>query len=109
MPCSDGGQGFDEYAEGQRRRADRTEAMLCAVLSMLWKTQGEVKFKELIAQTNPTESGVSQWDIFHWWRNHIAKDEARKRNEGLKKELEQRKQEALKKLTPDERKLLNLK
>lgn len=109
MPCSDGGWDVHDYAAGERRRADRTEAMLCAVLSMLWKTQGEVKFKELIAQTNPTESGVSQWDIFHWWRNHIAKDEARKQLEGLKREHEQRRAEALKKLTADERKLLNLK
>jgi len=125
MPCYSGGE--DEYRRDAEERNQRTiktlkkqvehtEAMLCAVLSLLTPTT----LKRIVSAIDTVESGVAPQEVFDWWTAHQEEDRIRREKEAAahklaeareaeKKRKEQLTKSALSKLTPEERHALGVK
>lgn len=103
MPCRDErdepgyGRGFDAGSNGIKN----IEAMLCGAMTVLERHGliGEIDFKEV---------GFTQTQYANWWAGHKRKDEVRRQREREERIRARTKAEALKKLTPAERKALGL-
>ena len=131
MPCYDGRDSRDREIEllqtasderaraervaiglGERARAERAEALLCAVLTQLEKDN---LLATVMSVANWDEAGIS-YDYAHgWWEKHKAMDEVRRKKEAEylarnaeKDARKKRKQEVLAKLSPEERKILGV-
>lgn len=101
MPCSDGGYYDRIYDEDRRRDLGEREAMLCAALTVL-------KANNLLNKINYKEAGVTKKALEEWWAGHQRQDAMRRAEERRRAEQKRTKEEALKKLTPAERKALGL-
>lgn len=124
MPCSDGGPSHYEDSEltvarrtirKQKKKLDEYARLLCFIMSNI--TVGE---KEMLYRLPKTEEhGDAPQELLNWWVTHQqedAKEVARKAS--LKRQAEhdaevarvlaKQKNDALKKLSPKERKLLGL-
>jgi hypothetical protein len=89
MPCR------SEYMEDDSsKRINELESMLCAVLTAAEATTGMLD--DLLEGVDWQEAGVTPETLRGWWDRHRAKDQERLRRE------------ALAKLTPAEKRALNL-
>jgi len=105
MPCTDGGPcPGEELAEAYSNLRER-DAMLCAVMTVLTNA-GQ---RHQINAIDEKEAGVSIKQINAWWTEHLRQDTIRKRQAAQREEQQQKRANALKKLSSDERKLLGLK
>lgn len=91
------------------------DAMLCGVLSSIYKLDGYIQntmilqdyFSNSVGEWfNEAEAGVTWDSVQQWWTDHKLKDEARKAVEAA--ERERKREAALAKLTPEERALLGV-
>lgn len=115
MPCYDGrdrGEEMVQIASGERARAERAEALLCAVLTQLEKDN---LLATVMSVANWDEAGISYAYAHDWWEKHKAMDEVRRKKEAEylarnaeKEARKKRKQEVLAKLSPEERKILGV-
>lgn len=115
MPCYDGrdrGEEMAQIASGERVRADRAEAMLCAILTQLEKDN---LLATVMSVANWDEAGISHAYAHDWWEKHKAMDEFRRKKEAdaiarrlAKEERERQRQEVLARLSPEERKILGV-
>lgn len=103
-----------EIAVLKQELAER-DAMLCGVLSSIYYLDGYIQttmiLKDYFSNSvrewfNETESGVTWERLQAWWADHKAQDEARKQAEAPAPAL--KREAALAKLTPEERKLLGV-
>jgi hypothetical protein len=111
MPCSDGGQYKCEQEEKARiKRQKEIQAMLCAVLTVLYNN---ANLSNVLSQVDEAESGITEKSIKDFWEKHKKEDEARRKREREMKEKIQRetliKQQALFKLTKEEKEVLGVK
>ena len=90
MPCRDGGPTLE--SEQQSKIHDLTR-MLCSVLEM-------VESEHML--------GNIHGEVHAWWDRHKKEDIERKRQESARRTAQEKKLEALSKLTPEERRLLGL-
>jgi hypothetical protein len=102
----------------QGRQIAELEAMLCGLMSSLAYLEGydcsaasvavaRKGFYDTVHDNfDETECGVTWQQLEEWWTNHQLQDRLRKQAE--QQAVEARKQAALAKLTPAERKLLGI-
>ena len=119
MPCR------DYYSEGEelrmeqqataklKKQNDKLTRMLCAITTTI-EEEGELF--HFLTLTNWKESGVTEDEYREWWRRHKIEDAKRKEREREDRERmldemvkEQKRKDALEKLTDEERKLLGVK
>lgn len=101
MPClSSQGMGSGEDYEA-RRKVEKLEAMLCALIRM-------TGLEAALEGADWQNAGVGGQELRAWWQEHQQKDAARKERERLAAEAEARREEALAKLTEEERVALGL-
>jgi hypothetical protein len=111
MPCYEPNQ--DDIARAEYyARCQRIEAVLCAFAKFL--SQQEVGYKvsalvEAVETINWSEVGVTKKFFWQWWEEHQQRDVEYQRRKKQQARLEQRRQRALNKLTPRERRALGLK
>lgn len=112
MPCYDG-----TYREEQRKQTEERinflEASLCSTLTAIEKIQNHLNnfYSEyntvkcnLLDWIDYEEAGIKEKDLKNWWKEHKAKDIARRKKEA--EEKENLKANALRKLTQKEREAL---
>lgn len=109
MPCRDWGDpdGSSHYLE----RAREAEAMLCLVVrTHLLQTGGPLgagmsaKHLAVLEQ----QCGVSFAALSAWWKEHERADAERMREEERQRKKREKREAVLKKLTPEERRILGL-
>lgn len=103
MPCSSNGE--DAYYR-ERANNEFAKASLCAVLTAL-SLRGRLNV--VLEDIDWKEAGLSKDDLFRWWEAHQVADQQRRLREKSDAERKQMQQEALAKLTDDERRILGLK
>lgn len=94
MPCRDTDMPCDDYGPSGHMTITKFEAMLCAFVTKLAVTD---RLDKVVESIDWNEAGVTRREFESWWQAHLTKDTARRRREA-----------ALAKLTPDERRLLGL-
>lgn len=99
MPCMS--EPDWEYQARLKQERAMFEALLCASFTLL-EDQG------LLDQLNWEEAGVTKKDALAWWTSHKKEDEARRKREARRKVKEEKRKQALAKLTPAERKILGV-
>lgn len=94
------------------------DAMLCAVLSSIYTLDGYAGASCKVNDTSMPfsaavvewfdweEAGVSWEQVMAWWTEHQEQDRVRREQEAL--EVERKREVALAKLTPEERKILGV-
>ena len=115
MPCSDGGPDNDaayggrsyssiEYKDNPeiKKRLDRVTRLLCALIRSIEIQRGYIEAKTLMDRSEYPEELIS------WWKTHQREDAKRIAKEVQKKKDKLMKQQALNKLSKEERKLLGL-
>lgn len=119
MPCLDGGPRvlYGDVEQERRQDAEKKikslEAMLCGVLTALEKLSPSPEeaspYDQVLATYDESEAGVSKKELSAWWTKHKKEDEARRKREEAKRELERVRKNALRKLSPDEKRALGIK
>lgn len=104
MPCYDGGQ-RDEDERQVRQDAHEMKAILCGLLTVLDRKSQTDNVLDLV---DWKEVGVSRKKVHGWWMAHRAEDEMRLAKEADTKRKKLVKEQALKKLTDEERKILGV-
>lgn len=96
MPCftPDPGPSTEEI------RAAKMPAVLCGILSMHGIS--------ILDGLDWREIGVSRNEVEGWWNHHKQQDERRRKREKAIADEEAARKDALKKLSPDEKKALGL-
>lgn len=101
MPCRN--WEHDEHIHSQYRKKVRTlEAMLCGLATMI--DASNLSF----TRVDWKEAGVTREEFLKWWSNHQAEDRQRKQREQETARRKLDKENALKKLTDREKKVLGL-
>jgi hypothetical protein len=121
MPCYDGGPScttsYESDYRRERKAKERTEAMLCAVLSVL---EYETTLTAVLDDVDYTEAGFKRAHLEAWWKEHKVLDAKRrvreaKERDAAKKAAETKakakkaREAALAKLSEADRKALGLK
>lgn len=109
MPCRS--DGYEDYARpSSPRGADREmlESTLCGLFTFLEKNKVPV-LNEVLDNLDYKEMGVSRKEVEAWWREHKREDENRRRREERARKKEELKNQALSKLTNEEKKALGIK
>ncbi len=101
MPCLSSQGMYDHTDSEARRKVEKLEAMLCALIRM-------TGLEEALEKADWKEAGVGGQELKSWWHEHQRKDVDRRNRERLAAEAEQRRKEALAKLTPEERAALGI-
>lgn len=98
MPCNDGmgSGGRTEYVNVDN---PVLAAALCGILSAN---------PNILDKVDWAEAGITRRQIETWWKDHQAKDAARRLRENQAKRVARIKQDALKKLSAEEREALGL-
>ncbi len=106
MPCRSDYDNYDDRTNARVSREDdlinevnRTTRFACEALTLLEKME---------TQPGSSIAKLSE-DTRKWWRKHKKSDKKRIQREEALKHIEDKKQAALNKLTPEEKKLLGLK
>ena len=97
MPCSDGGCDAEDRRETQDR-LDKVTRLLCSLLETVDKNGNG----DLILDAG------NSFELADWWKEHQEKDRKRIAEERREEARIRKKKNALKKLTQEERNLLNL-
>lgn len=98
MPCTDGGYGAALERDRIYAENKLLTAMLCGAIGALKSLDG-IDFKEC---------GVTKGDYTRWWAEHQRADAIRKDREKKALAAKRARDEALSKLSPADRKALNL-
>jgi hypothetical protein len=106
MPCDDGLTRLEEEQEGLLKEIRELEAMLCVFCRGLEKDPQT--FNDFLKVLDWKEAGVSLTSFISWWKNHKVQDDKRKELERKTLEEKTKRQEALAKLSPEEKRLLGL-
>jgi hypothetical protein len=102
MPCRDEWYTPPEPYETY----DFMEAALCGVFTELVKRK---QFVDVVESMDFAEMGVDKHDLLVWWKAHQKKDAARRKKEAEEKRKAELREQALAKLTSEERKVLGIK
>ena len=106
MPCR---TDYMEEPGNLMRQVSMLKAALCAVMTAASKLD---IVPDLYNKIDVKESGVTPAEIQNWWMEHQREDERRKQQEKedreRREERERARQAALAKLSPEDRKWLNL-
>jgi hypothetical protein len=120
MPCNDS---RDDYGvtvpDKEYNDLKDTEAMLCGITKVLESHRdqciigvenngGENILDNVLNDVDWKEVGTSKKKFYAWWTKHKAADAAKKADKELICDKANRVKAALKKLTPEERKLLGI-
>ncbi len=109
MPCSDGRDNMSriEYQDTPYTldRLDRVTRLLCFVLR---KINVSVLHAIIECKYSNTEDNTNARDLAKWWSTHQAEDRKREAAEREKERKKKVKQQALDKLTCEERQILGL-
>lgn len=100
MPCSDGGWSRsvdDSEIRSLEKRNDKLARIACAAMTAL-EANG---IEDFILLEND--------EVREWWAEHKEFDRKRREKEAERKRLAQIRQDALAKLSPEERKVLGIK
>ena len=101
MPCIDGREGTGlVYVESGSQTS-----RLCGIFTVLERNG---ILNKILEQVDWKEVGVSRVSTERWWKRHKEDDVARRKRENQQKLLKQKKQEALNRISPEDRKLLGL-
>lgn len=92
MPCRDPGYDPWERSRADVQKIDKLTRLLCTTL-------GSMHSKDI--------NNLPK-DVQNWWWEHQAADRRRQLREAEEREKKKKKSEALKKLSPEERKLLGI-
>lgn len=104
MPCRDYDESYDR--QQTQKENDKLTKFLCTILSTLELENELGHFAELF---DYKEGGISRKELFAWWEAHKEEDRKRKERAREAAERKEKKDAALSKLTPEERKLLGVK
>jgi hypothetical protein len=104
MPCYDDRDNI-RYVETEKEHDGKMAARLCAVFTVL---EAKGTLMQTLKEASWPEAGVTAKGTLRWWEDHKRLDLERKRREREDRERYRDKQNALKKLTPAERKALGL-
>lgn len=102
MPCTDGGV---PYATNSAKLLAERDAMLCAALTWMERAGFLGRF---FAECDLDEAGIEMPNLASWWAEHKARDRQRRKEEKSAEDRRRRRDAALKKLTPEEIRLLRL-
>lgn len=107
MPCYDSRDHDGSATEALRARVVFMEAALCATLNALRRIN--LIHADPLDSIDYVEAGIAKKDLNRWWQEHIAKDEARKIREEADRQRKVLREDALAKLSDEEKKVLGLK
>lgn len=93
----------ERHVQEITKERNNFEAALCAVLTVCEKENINV-----IDMIDYAEAGITKKQVESWWEEHKEKDAIRRKTEREAKRKEELKQQALKKLSPAERKALGI-
>ena len=96
MPCVDPRNDYELDYRYVRRELDELTDMLCALCGKC-----EERYVGYLID-------VSHPRLGHWWEHHKAADRARREREAREAAEKLKQQEVLRRLSPEERRLLNL-
>lgn len=104
MPCRT--DGYEKNYERSRiaRLNSKLEATLCGIMTANEEDEGA----DILDHVDWKEAGVKREWVEKWWVKHQEKDRKRKERKAKRKAAKAKRREALEKLTPEERQLLNL-
>lgn len=109
MPCRDWTVN-DEYHAEAHRIASLLEPAMCGILTAL---ENQNQLQMVLFSVDWREAGVSKESVEAWWKEHKRKDAQRRKAEAKRvaraAEKQRKREEALAKLTEEERKLLGIK
>ncbi len=106
MPCSDSASWAEAMLPKEpdlSKKIAFLEAALCAVLTVVDNLATNVRVYEYIKFS---EAGISEQELMDWWEEHKKKDAIRREKEAAKKQ--NLKENALRKLSQEEREALGL-
>lgn len=106
MPCRDWTVEDEWRMRGSAEKA-MLSASLCAILTLLEKDPAG--FVLMLKKIDWKEAGVSKREFMRWWEDHKEKDAARQVREAKEKAEKKIRDEALSKLTDEEKKILGVK
>lgn len=95
MPCTDYQSDLDNYTN-IKNKLDKTTRLLCSLCSKL--TNQEL-FNHILSNDE---------ELAKWWSKHQVEDRLSKQLKEKQERIKKQKERALAKLTPEEKKLLNL-
>lgn len=101
MPCFDGRENERIVEPSDYRELKRIEAVLCSIV----RKQG----LDFVLNSMDAECGVDAAQVAKWWERHTRSDRARKLREMEERIEKAKKEKAISKLTPEERKILGVK
>lgn len=101
MPCA--GPTDAEHLNELSVRHAKVEAALCAVLTLL---ETELHLTPMLAYLDYKEAGITRQWLEEWWRDHKAKDAARRARENEAETISLLRARALGKLSKVEREAL---
>lgn len=103
MPCF---YEESEYEKQERKKQQgRIKASLCGVLTA---AESLGMYWEILDRFDYEEAGVTREWLENWWGQHKIADARRRREEQAQLERVRKAEEALSKLTPEEREVLGL-
>jgi len=98
MPCHDGGPSPESMDVV-------LDAMLCGIASTLEKQNC---LQQVLDSVDWCEVGITRQIFDVWWAEHKQRDSVRRNAEQARRDHKQRRQEALDRLSPEDRRLLGL-
>jgi hypothetical protein len=99
MPCTDGGPSYEQQLDERR-----VPAALCAILSTL---ESEVYLSAFLDRIDWTEAGITREWLVGWWAKHKRADAMRRTRDEEHRQRVALQQQAIAKLTPEERRALS--
>lgn len=107
MPCRDPGPPMETTPSRSQKRAKFFEAAMCGVFTFLEGNEVPI-LEDVLENLDYEEMGVTRQEIETWWIKHKRKDEERRQREEAARRKQELRDNALSKLSDDEREALGL-
>jgi len=107
MPCRDWTV-EDEWRMKGAKEMSMLRASLCAVLTKMETNMPKKTFGQWMDAIDWKEAGVTKRELMTWWEEHKAADSRRRVREAKEAAEKKIRDEALAKLTPEEKKILGV-